>query len=55
MPASTELSECLDELSGDYTCRLNMLLDEGREDLAASLAADYEREVLQLLGDHGRC
>jgi tRNA(Met) C34 N-acetyltransferase TmcA len=44
-----ELSESLADLSGDYSCRLNMLLDEGREDLAVKLADDFERDVLQLL------
>jgi hypothetical protein len=45
-----ELSESLAELSGEYSCRLNMLLDEGREDLAVRLADDFERDVLHLLG-----
>ena len=54
MSVTGELSESLAELSGEYTCRLNMLLDEGREDLAAGLANDYERDVLHLLGRLGR-
>jgi len=41
----------LTELSEDYTYRVNMLLDEGREDLAAKLAAQYEREALRLLSE----
>jgi hypothetical protein len=42
-------TDTLAELSDDYTYRVNMLLDEGREDLAARLAAEYERESLTLL------
>jgi hypothetical protein len=41
--------DILAELSDDYTYRVNLLLDEGREDLAARLAAEYERESLALL------
>jgi hypothetical protein len=52
MSVTGDLSESLAELSGDYTCRLNLLLDEGREDLAPRLADAYERDVLELLGQH---
>jgi hypothetical protein len=49
MSVTGHLAESLAELSGDYTHRLNMLIEEGREDLAIELAADYERDALQLL------
>jgi len=39
----------LTELSQEYSERLNMLLDEGRDDLAAALAGEYERRALELL------
>jgi hypothetical protein len=42
-------TDTLAELSDDYTYRVNMLLDEGREDLAVRLAAEYERETFALL------
>jgi hypothetical protein len=36
-------------LSADYTDRVNVLLDEGRQDLALRLADEYERLSLDLL------
>jgi hypothetical protein len=54
LPARAESTDRLAELSGDYTERLNLLLDEGRADLAAGLADAYERDVLESLTRHGR-
>jgi hypothetical protein len=49
--SATGLTESLSELSQEYSYRLNMLLEEGRDDLAAALAGEYERRTLELLGD----
>jgi hypothetical protein len=54
MSATVELTERLAGLSEEYSYRLNMLLEEGREDLAHGLAAEYERETLELLDQHSR-
>lgn len=42
-------TNALIELSDEYSYRVNLLLDEGREDLARKLAEQYEREGLSLL------
>ena len=39
----------LDEINADYTEELNMLLEEGREDLVADLSDRYLREIAHLL------
>jgi hypothetical protein len=42
-------NDSLAQLSEEYTYRVNMVLDEGREDLATALAAEYERKTMELL------
>lgn len=49
MSASLELTERLTELSQEYSYRLNLLLEEGREDLARAVAGEYERRTLEML------
>lgn len=39
----------LEELRDDYTYRVNLLLDEGREDLAAELADQYLEDAARAL------
>jgi len=46
-------TDALSQLSDDYSYRVNLLLDEGREDLARELAEQYEREGLALLVTEG--
>lgn len=40
----------LRELQDEYTYRVNVLLDEGREDLAARVADAYLDDVARALG-----
>jgi phage shock protein A len=47
-------TDALTELSDEYSYRVNLLLDEGREDLARKLAEQYEREGLSLLVEGAR-
>ncbi len=42
---SPDLTTRLEELRDDYTYRVNMVLDEDREDLAAQLADQYLEEA----------
>jgi hypothetical protein len=44
-----ELTAELAALHADYTDRLNLLLDEGREDLAAILADHHLEDAARLL------
>jgi hypothetical protein len=44
-----ELTDRLEKLQDEYTYRVNMLLDEGREDLAARLAERYSEEANRAL------
>ncbi len=39
----------LEELRDSYTYRVNLLLDEGREDLAAKLADQYVEDAARAL------
>jgi hypothetical protein len=49
MSFAPTLERALTALSADYTDQLNVLLDEGREDLAGQLADEFERRSLDLL------
>lgn len=49
MSAPARPADRLSVLSEEYTYRVNMLLEEGREDLATELVTEYEREAMQLL------
>ena len=46
---NTTLTTRLEELQDDYTYRVNMLLEENREDLAAKLADQYLDEAARAL------
>lgn len=46
-------TDALSQLSDDYSHRVNLMLDEGRDDLARELAEQYEREGLALLVTEG--
>jgi hypothetical protein len=48
-----DLTTRLEALRDEYTYRVNMLLDEGREDLAAALADDYVEEATRALAEAG--
>jgi hypothetical protein len=48
-----DLTARLEALRDEYTYRVNMLLDEGREDLATALADDYVEEAIRALADAG--
>ncbi|MGI8878973.1 MAG: hypothetical protein ACR2KJ_00355 [Jatrophihabitans sp.] len=41
MTSTTDVTARLAELRDEYTYRVNLLLDEGREDLAARVADEY--------------
>jgi hypothetical protein len=47
--ATRTLSTQLAALQDDYTYRVNLLLDEGREDLAARLADRYLEDAARLM------
>jgi hypothetical protein len=49
MNATIELTTRLQDLQDDYTYRVNQLLEENREDLAAKLADQYTEEVSRAL------
>lgn len=53
MASPLRRTDALSQLSDDYSYRVNLLLDEGREDLARELAKQYERESLALLVTEG--
>jgi hypothetical protein len=46
---TTDLTAALAVLRDDYTYRVNLLLDEGREDLAARLADRYVEDAARLV------
>jgi hypothetical protein len=48
-----DLNARLEALRDDYTYRVNILLDEGREDLATALADDYVVEATRVLAEAG--
>jgi hypothetical protein len=43
------LSECLRSLHDEYTFKVNLVLDEGREDLARQLADAHTDQALRLI------
>ena len=45
MNTTIDLTTRLETLRDEYTYRLNLLLDEGREDLAAKLSDEYVDEA----------
>jgi len=49
MNATLDVTTRLEELRDDYTYRVNLLLDEGREDLAAELADRYVEDQARAL------
>ncbi|MDQ2748158.1 MAG: hypothetical protein M3Y44_01265 [Actinomycetota bacterium] len=54
MNTTYDLTTRLATLRDEYTYRVNMLLDEGREDLAAQMADDYVDEAARVLAHPGR-
>jgi hypothetical protein len=44
-----DLTTRLEKMQDEYTYRVNMLLDENREDLAAKLADQYTEEATRVL------
>jgi hypothetical protein len=44
-----DLTDHLHKLQDEYSYRVNLLLDENREDLAAKLADQYTEEVTRAL------
>ncbi len=54
MNTTVDLTARLEALRDEYTYRVNMLLDEGREDLATALADDYVDEATRALAAAGR-
>jgi hypothetical protein len=46
---TVELTARLEKLQDEYTYKLNMLLEENREDLAAKLADQYTDEATRAL------
>lgn len=48
-----ELTARLEALGDEYTYRVNVLLDEGREDLATQVADDYVVEAARALAEAG--
>jgi hypothetical protein len=49
MNTTLDLTTRLEEMQDDYTYRVNMLLEENREDLAAELADQYTEEATRVL------
>lgn len=49
MTSRTELSAQLEDLQDDYTFRVNVLLEDGREDLAADLSDQYVSDAAELM------
>lgn len=49
MTTMLDVTSRLHELQEDYTYRVNMLLEEGREDLAAQLADQYVEDSARVL------
>jgi len=46
-----DLTALLEQLRDEYTYRVNMLLEEDREDLATALADEYVAEATRILAD----
>jgi hypothetical protein len=49
MTTTIDTTAALAALQDDYTYRVNMLLDEGREDLAAALADRYVEDAAAIV------
>ncbi len=49
MNGTLDVTTRLEELRDDYTYRVNLVLDEGREDLAAELADRYVEDLARAL------
>lgn len=49
MNTTIDLTTRLETLRDEYTYRLNLLLDEGREDLAAKLSDEYVDAAARVL------
>jgi hypothetical protein len=47
--STLDLNTRLEQLEDDYTYRVNMLLEEGRDDLAAVLADEFVDAAARLL------
>jgi hypothetical protein len=47
--ATLDLATRLETLRDDYTYRVNLLLDEGREDLAVKLSDEYVEAAARIL------
>jgi hypothetical protein len=52
MPTPQSISEGLRSLHEEYTYKINLVLDEGREDLAHQLAAEHADDALRLITTH---
>lgn len=52
MDTTYGLTARLEELRDEYTYRINMVLEEGREDLAVKLSDEYLDDALRLLNGH---
>ncbi|PZS14646.1 MAG: hypothetical protein DLM57_14145 [Pseudonocardiales bacterium] len=53
MNTTTDLTTRLEALRDEYTYRVNMLLEEGREDLATELADNYVDDAARTLAEAG--
>ena len=51
MNTTIDVTARLETLRDEYTYRLNLLLDEGREDLAAKLSDEYLEAAARILAD----
>ncbi len=51
MNTTLDIDARMADLKDSYTYRVNMLLEEGREDLAAELADQYPEEAADMLAD----
>lgn len=49
MSTPQNVSECLRSLHDEYTYKVNVVLEEGREDLAHQLADDHTDQALRLI------
>ncbi len=49
MSTPQNVSECLRSLHEEYTQKVNLVLDEGREDLAYQLSDAYADDALRLI------
>ncbi len=54
MNATLDLTTRLEQLRDDYTYRVNLLLDEGREDLAVKLSDEYVEAAARVLATTAR-